>query len=101
MFKFILQLLVALSELIECAEKSRLAGQQVTRFMVPIIPIQEAGPVTIPGYKILEGWPVYEHAFDSLLDCTLTEEEQDLLGADWAYWNESNVDLTYMRTSNN
>lgn len=101
MFKLLLQILVALSEIITRAEQSRLAGQQTTRFMLPIVPEHEAGPIHIAGYKFVEGWPVYEYAFDSLLDCTLTEEEQDYLGADWAYWKECSPALTHMRTSMN
>lgn len=101
MFKFVLQVLAALSEIIVAAEQSRINGQQTTRFMIPIIPEHESGPTHIAGYKMVEGWPVYEYAFDSLLDCTLTEEEQNFLGADWSLWKECSPELTYLRTSMN
>lgn len=101
MFKFILQILVALSELLTRAEESRLAGQQATQFMVPVIPVQALFP---EWQEPIQGqWlDVTEVAIKPEMDCrNLSEEDMEFMVRDWAYWDECNIPLVCPKYSVN
>lgn len=98
MLKFILQFL---TELLTRAEQSKLAGQQTTRFMVPIIPVQELFP---EWQEPIQGqWlDVTEVAIKPEMDCrNLSEEDMEFMIRDWAYWDECNIPLVASKYSVN
>lgn len=102
MFKFILQILTALSEIITRAEQSRLNGQQTARFMIPITQAQEPtnqelpdwvrefrdhmeaaaspNPLINPDYQDMRGsYHLYQSIFERMCDAQLTGLETRML----------------------